>query len=74
MDVGLLDLAQKSPAVLSAISILREKYQGQHLIVGKDKLDPVKGVKEKLLAFEWFLDSHPEWIGKVPLPSSSSSL
>lgn len=26
-----------------------------------------KGVRQKLLAFEVFLDEHPEWVGKVVL-------
>ena len=37
------------------------------VIVGRDKLDWIKGVREKLLAFELFLDQHPEWVGRVVL-------
>jgi trehalose-6-phosphate synthase len=35
------------------------------ILVGRDKLDFVKGVRQKLLAFEKFLEKHPEWHGKV---------
>lgn len=35
------------------------------LIIGRDKNDYVKGVRHKLAAYEKFLKSHPEWIGKV---------
>jgi len=35
------------------------------LIIGRDKNDYVKGVRHKLAAFEKFLKTHPEWIGKV---------
>jgi trehalose 6-phosphate synthase len=37
------------------------------LIVGVDRLDYIKGVPQKLHAFEVFLTEHPEWIGKVVL-------
>lgn len=37
------------------------------LIVGVDRLDYIKGVPQKLHAFEIFLETHPEWIGKVVL-------
>ena len=45
--------------------MLREKYAGKKLIVARDKLDYIKGVRQKLLAFEQFLVHHPEWRGKV---------
>lgn len=46
---------------------LKERYEGKKVIVGRDKLDWIKGVRQKLLAFEVFLNEHPEWIGKVVL-------
>lgn len=36
-------------------------------MVGVDRLDYIKGVPQKLHAFEVFLTDHPEWIGKVVL-------
>jgi trehalose 6-phosphate synthase len=35
--------------------------------VGVDRLDYIKGVPQKMHAFEVFLDRHPEWRGKVVL-------
>ncbi|KAJ1679236.1 Trehalose-6-P synthase/phosphatase complex subunit, partial [Spiromyces aspiralis] len=57
-----LTLAQKrdSPEVRELIRFLESKYRGKKLIVGRDKLDYVKGVRQKLLAFEMFLDKFPE--------------
>jgi trehalose 6-phosphate synthase/phosphatase len=46
---------------------LKKMYLGKRLIVGRDKLDQIKGVHQKLLAFEKFLGMYPEWHGKVVL-------
>lgn len=35
--------------------------------MGVDRLDYIKGVPQKLHAFEVFLSQHPEWVGKVIL-------
>jgi len=44
---------------------LEEKFKGKKIIVGVDRLDYIKGVPQKLHAFEVFLTEHPEWVGKV---------
>lgn len=49
------------------ISLLKERYSGKSLIVGRDKLDEIKGVRQKLLSFEHFLNKHAEWREKVVL-------
>lgn len=46
---------------------LREMYAGKKIIVGRDRLDAVRGVVQKLQAFELFLERYPEWRGKVVL-------
>lgn len=37
------------------------------VMLGVDRLDMIKGIPQKLLAFEKFLDEHPEWSDKVLL-------
>jgi len=37
------------------------------ILIGREKLDHIKGVPNKLLAFEMFLKKYPNWIGKVVL-------
>ena len=49
------------------IARIREQYQGQKIIVGRDRLDTVRGVAQKLMAFKMFLERYPEWRGKVVL-------
>jgi trehalose 6-phosphate synthase/phosphatase len=47
--------------------LIRERWPDIQLIVGRDKLDNIKGVKQKLQAYELFLKKHPEMIDKVVL-------
>ncbi|KAG7812555.1 hypothetical protein KL921_001787 [Ogataea angusta] len=58
----------RTDEVKSRIKQLESKFgQDCKLIVGVDRLDYIKGVPQKLHAFEIFLERHPEWIGKVVL-------
>ncbi len=36
-------------------------------MLGVDRLDMIKGIPQKLLAFEKFLEEHPQWRDKVLL-------
>ncbi|EEB98994.1 hypothetical protein MPER_01398, partial [Moniliophthora perniciosa FA553] len=53
------------PGIQPKLEALRTLYEGKKIIVGRDKLDVVKGVLQKLRAFEHLLRTYPEWIGKV---------
>ncbi|KAG8941040.1 hypothetical protein FRC04_004819 [Tulasnella sp. 424] len=53
------------PKVEEWVINLQQRYAGVKLIVGRDKLDQVQGVRQKVLAFETLLDRHPEFRGKV---------
>lgn len=55
------------PKVQARIESLKKKFQGIKVIVGVDRMDYIKGLPQKLHAFEVFLTEHPEWIGKVVL-------
>ncbi|KKK14428.1 putative alpha,alpha-trehalose-phosphate synthase subunit Tps2 [Aspergillus rambellii] len=50
-----------------AVAGLRKLYAGKKIIVGRDRLDSVRGVAQKLQAFEVFLERFPEWRDKVVL-------
>lgn len=43
------------------LQILQERYKGKKLIVARDKLDHVRGVRQKLLSYELFLNKNPQW-------------
>ncbi|KAJ2158715.1 Trehalose-6-P synthase/phosphatase complex subunit [Coemansia sp. RSA 552] len=54
-------------AVGELIEFLHEKYAGKYLLVGRDKLDHVKGVRQKLLGYECFLNENPDFATKTVL-------
>ncbi|KAL3135793.1 Trehalose-6-P synthase/phosphatase complex synthase subunit [Trebouxia sp. C0010 RCD-2024] len=53
--------------VRSHIAELLNRYAGRKVMLGVDRLDMIKGIPQKLLAFEEFLEEHPEWRDKVLL-------
>lgn len=55
------------PGIQPKLDALHALYEGKKIIVGRDKLDVVKGVVQKLRAFEKLLEDYPQWIGKVVL-------
>ncbi|CUM67023.1 uncharacterized protein PRCAT00004711001 [Priceomyces carsonii] len=61
---SLFDLT-KSKAVLDWSHMIRERWPDQKLIVSRDKLDKLRGIKQKLLAYERFLKDNPEYIETV---------
>ncbi len=67
IDPVALDEHREEEEVMTWLDIMREKYQGKKLIVARDKLDHVRGVRQKLLSYELFLNKNPEWRGKVVL-------
>ncbi|RKP33840.1 glycosyltransferase family 20 protein, partial [Dimargaris cristalligena] len=67
IDPEVLKAKKNQPQVQEMAQFLREKYAGKKVIIGRDKLDHVKGVRQKLLAFENFLVRYPEWRGRVVL-------
>ncbi|KAF7369963.1 Trehalose-6-phosphate phosphatase [Mycena sanguinolenta] len=55
------------PGITPKHDALRALYEGKKIIVGHDKLDVVKGVLQKLQAFQKLLQTYPEWVGNVVL-------
>ncbi|KFH65384.1 alpha,alpha-trehalose-phosphate synthase (UDP-forming) [Podila verticillata NRRL 6337] len=67
IDAERVERQRKAPGVLPKMEAIRKLYTGKRIIVGRDKLDPVKGVQQKLQAFEKFLTNYPEMQGEVVL-------
>jgi len=55
------------PLVEEKLAGIKQQYAGMKVIVGRDRLDSVRGVAQKLQAFEIFLERHPEWHEKIVL-------
>lgn len=67
IDPENLRLSLLDPEVIQWRKMLRARWPNSKLIVGRDKLERVRGVKQKLLAYEKFLLSHPEMIDTTVL-------
>jgi trehalose 6-phosphate synthase/phosphatase len=73
IDPKAFAVAREEPDVLQWINALQERYAGKRLIVARDKLDNIRGVRQKLLAFELFLNKYPQWRDKVVLIQVATS-
>lgn len=67
IDAPRVEEAAFTDAVNEKYNALRKMYEGKKIIVGRDRLDSVRGVAQKLQAFERFLEMYPEWREKVVL-------
>lgn len=67
IDVDNFTEGVRKDSVVARIDKLKQKFGNTKVIVGVDRLDYIKGVPQKLHAFEVFLTENPEWIGKVVL-------
>uniref|UniRef100_A0A060TA72 ARAD1C43076p n=1 Tax=Blastobotrys adeninivorans TaxID=409370 RepID=A0A060TA72_BLAAD len=68
IDAGSLTEQMCSDEVQRWRKMIRERWSyDKKLIVARDKLEHVRGIKEKLLAYEEFLRKHPEWIENAVL-------
>ncbi|KAI6246167.1 putative alpha,alpha-trehalose-phosphate synthase [UDP-forming] subunit [Erysiphe necator] len=73
IDPIALNLSRTDPEVLQWVKIMQERYRGKKLIVARDKLDHVRGVRPKLLAYELFLNKYPEWRENVVMIQVATS-
>ncbi|KAI6081338.1 glycosyltransferase family 20 protein [Hypoxylon rubiginosum] len=67
IDVGKVEQIAWSKEVSEMHDALKKLYKDKRIIVGRDRLDSVRGVAQKLMAFERFLELYPEWREKVVL-------
>ena len=59
-----LEIAREADTIDTAKRI-REETGAEHLLLGVDRLDYTKGVPERLLGFEHFLQNNPDYHGRV---------
>ncbi|WJX47337.1 Trehalose-6-P synthase/phosphatase complex synthase subunit [Trifolium repens] len=55
------------PEVQSHMKELKERFAGRKVMLGVDRLDMIKGIPQKILAFEKFLEENSHWHDKVVL-------
>ncbi|XP_061983705.1 alpha,alpha-trehalose-phosphate synthase [UDP-forming] 1 [Populus nigra] len=59
--------ALELPQVQEHIKELKERFAGRKVMLGVDRLDMIKGIPQKILAFEKFLEENSVWRDKVVL-------
>lgn len=67
IDAGKIAKDSKAAEVAPKIKAIREMYKDKKIIIGRDKLDVVRGVVQKLQAFHKLLEEWPEWRDRVVL-------
>lgn len=72
IDVKKVESLAFSPEVDEKVKALKKMYAGKKIIVGRDRLDSVRGVTQKLMAFNRFLELYPDWREKVVLVQVTS--
>lgn len=67
IDPVSLNVHRQDPEVMKWVNIMRDRYKDKKIIVARDKLDLLRGVRQKLLAYELFLNKNPSWRDKIVL-------
>lgn len=73
IDPVALDMNRTDPDVAAWMHTMEDRYRGKKLIVARDKLDHVRGVRQKLLAYELFLNKNPQWRDRVVMIQVATS-
>jgi trehalose-phosphatase len=73
IDPRALAIVREEKEVLEWVQTMMKRYEGKKVIVARDKLDSIRGVRQKLLAFELFLNKNPQWKDKVVLIQVATS-
>ena len=73
IDINSMNQRRQLPEVKNNMRELTERFAGKHVIVSRDKLDSVHGLKHKLRGFAEFLHRYPRWEDKVVLVQIATS-
>lgn len=73
IDPKSLDARRELQEVSDWIKTISEKYHGKRIIVARDKLDSIRGVRQKILSYELFLNKNPEYKNQVVLIQIATS-
>jgi trehalose 6-phosphate synthase/phosphatase len=65
VDVQAVSRLLEDPWVRRTAVRLREKFGGERLILGVDRMDYTKGIDRRVEAMDLLLERYPEWRGRV---------
>ncbi|XP_074271225.1 alpha,alpha-trehalose-phosphate synthase [UDP-forming] 1-like [Silene latifolia] len=54
-----------TPQIPKIIKMLKKESKGRKIILGVDRLDPIKGIPHKLLGFQEFMETNRDWWDKI---------
>ena len=60
-------MAFDNPSVQENFARICQMYTGREIVIGRDRLDSIRSVAQKLRAFRLFLEKYPSWQNKVKL-------
>src|SRR5262249_13989893 len=67
VDAAAFAAQARDPVLATRAARLRERLAAGVLLIGVDRLDYTKGIVERLLGYERFLERHPRWRRRVSL-------
>jgi len=67
IDFDEFDSGARKPEVTEISNDLRGNLSQRVIVLGLDRLDYTKGIRERFLAFERMLEKYPETLGKISL-------
>ncbi|KAH3668208.1 hypothetical protein OGAPHI_001962 [Ogataea philodendri] len=67
IDASSLNKRLQSDKCLNWRQLVRERWPNKKLILSRDKIDKIRGIKEKLLAYERFLNDNPDYLDSTIL-------
>ncbi|OWM81475.1 hypothetical protein CDL15_Pgr007513 [Punica granatum] len=67
IDADRFRRALETQDVQKHIKELKDRFAGRKVMLGVDRLDMIKGIPQKILAFEKFLEENRDWHDKVVL-------
>ncbi|ETI28849.1 trehalose-phosphatase [Cladophialophora carrionii CBS 160.54] len=73
IDPKAIDHQRQADEVKEWVQTITEKYRGKRIIVARDKLDTIRGVRQKILSYELFLNKYPEYRDQVVLIQIATS-
>lgn len=73
INLDATNLAREADEVAQWVNTIKKRYKGKQLIVARDQLDNIRGVRQKLLAYELFLNKYPEFANKVVMIQVATS-
>ena len=73
INLDATNVAREAAEVTEWVDNIKRNAKGRRIIVARDQLDNIRGVRQKLLAYELFLNKFPDWSKKVVLVQVATS-